>query len=87
MTKNEHVYATCCRPEVVGDVVAGPNVKIIKCYPVVNFEGASFSSFQDIPKGSLCDGEVGDGSSAINVICNRPEVDDDVISGKEVENF
>ena len=48
MTKNEHVYAICCWPEVVDDVISGRNVTIMEGYFVANFEVASSSSFQDI---------------------------------------
>ena len=48
MAQNEHVYATCCRLEVAGNVIASENVKIIEGYAVLNFEVASFSSFCDI---------------------------------------
>ena len=41
MTKNEHIYAICCRPEVDGDC---GNVKTIEGYVVLNFEAASISS-------------------------------------------
>ena len=50
MTQNEHVYATCCRPEVAGDVISGQNVKTIECYVVLNFEVGGFISFRDIKK-------------------------------------
>ena len=50
MTKNEHVYAICCRLEVAGDVLSGENVKTIEGFAVLNFEVAGFSSFRDIPK-------------------------------------
>ena len=40
---------------------------------MVNFEVASFSSFQDFTKRLFCDGEVGDGSSGVNAIWNQPE--------------
>ena len=30
MTRNEHVYVICCRPEVDDNVISGRNVKIIK---------------------------------------------------------
>ena len=45
MTKNEHVYATCCRPEVAGDAIFGENILTIKGYASLNFEVASISSF------------------------------------------
>ena len=48
MTKNEHGYAMCCRPEVIGDVISGGNVKTIEGNAVLNFVVASFSSFRDI---------------------------------------
>ena len=47
MTQNEYVYAICYRPEVAGDVIYGGNVKSIESYNVLNFEVASFSSFQE----------------------------------------
>ena len=50
MTKNEHVYAISCQPEIVVDVISGENVKTIEGYAVLNFEVASFSSFRDILK-------------------------------------
>ena len=50
MTKNEHVYAICCRPEVHGDVISGKNVTTIESWTVLNFEFASSNSFQDIQK-------------------------------------
>ena len=56
MTKNEHVYAVCCRPEVAGDVILGESVKTIEGYAVLNFEVATFSSFRDIFKKSFRDG-------------------------------
>ena len=39
--QNEHVYAICCRPDVVCDVISGENVKIIEGYSVLNFEVAT----------------------------------------------
>ena len=45
MTKNEHVYATCCPPEVAGDVISGENVRTMAI--VSNFEAASLSSFRE----------------------------------------
>ena len=47
MTKKEHVYAICCRPEVAGDVISSGNVKIIEGYVVLNFEDASISNFRE----------------------------------------
>ena len=42
MTKNEHVYAICCRPkEEAADVIPGENVKTAECYAALNFEVAS----------------------------------------------
>ena len=32
------------------DIISGEKVKTTDCYAVLNFEVASFSSFQDIPK-------------------------------------
>ena len=54
---------------------------------MVNFEGASFSTFRDIPKRSFCDGEVGDDSGGMSAICSQPEVADDVISSIDVDTF
>ena len=45
MTKNEHVYVTCCRPEVAGDVISGENIKTIEGYALLNFEAAIISGF------------------------------------------
>ena len=56
MTQNEHVYAICRRPEVVGDVISGENVKTVKGYAVLNFEVASSNSFRDIQKQTFRDG-------------------------------
>ena len=50
MTQNEHDCARCGRLEVDCDVISGRNVKTFVGYVVVNFEGVSSSSFQDIPK-------------------------------------
>ena len=38
MTKKEHVYAICYRPEVAGDVIADENVKTgaMPCYLIVS---------------------------------------------------
>ena len=49
VTQIEHVYAICCRPEVAGYVLFGGNVKAIEGYAVLNFEAASFCSFQYNP--------------------------------------
>ena len=87
MTKTEHVYAICYRLEVDDNVISGSNIRTVQSYLVLHFKGAVFSTFRDVPKRSFCDSEIGDGSSGMNVICNRPEVADDVISGKVVDNF
>ena len=50
MTQNEHLYAICCRPEVVDDVISDQNVKTIEGYVVVNVKVASSSNFRDIKK-------------------------------------
>ena len=50
MTKSEHVYAICCRPEVAGDVISGENVKTSRGYAVLNFEDVIFNNFRDIKK-------------------------------------
>ena len=34
MTQTEHVYASCCRPEVAGYVISSENVKTIDGYAV-----------------------------------------------------
>ena len=47
MTKNERVYAICCRPEVASNVISGENVKNIEGYAVLNFLAASLSSFRE----------------------------------------
>ena len=44
-TKNEHVCAIFCLPEVGRDDISDGNVKTIKGYVVLNFEAASISSF------------------------------------------
>ena len=46
---------------------------------------ASHSIFRD--NREFLDAEAGGGAGGINVICSRPEVADDVISGCNVENF
>ena len=46
-TQNEHVYAICCRPEVVGDGISGGNVTTVESYNVLNFEVVSFNSFRE----------------------------------------
>ena len=48
---------------------------------------ASISSFRDFSNRSFCDGEDGDGSGDMNVICSRPEEADNVIYGRDVNNF
>ena len=55
----------------------------IEGYIAVNFEVASSSSFQDFPKRLVCNGEVGDGSDDMNVICNWR----DIISGEVADTF
>ena len=50
MTQNEHVCATCCRPEVACDIIYGENVKTVQGYALFNFEAASISSFQENQK-------------------------------------
>ena len=87
MTQNAHAYATCCRPEVDDDVIYSQNIKTIEGYVAVNFEVASSSNFQNLPKMSFCDGEVSDGWDCTNAIFSRPEPDDDVISGEDVDTF
>ena len=57
MTQNEHVFAICCRPEVVCDVISGENVKTIKGYRVVNFEVAISNSFRDIKRNHFVTAE------------------------------
>ena len=42
MAQNVHVYAICCRHELVGDVMSGENVTTIEGYVVLNFEVVSF---------------------------------------------
>ena len=71
----------------LNNVISGQNIETIQGYAVVNFEVASFGTFLDFPKWSFCDGEVSDGSGGINAICSRPEVADDIISGKDVNTF
>ena len=46
MAQNEHVYATCCRPEISGDVISCENVKTIEGYVLLNFGTACISSFR-----------------------------------------
>ena len=60
VTKNEHIYAICCRPEIVGDVISGWNVKTVERYVVVNLEVASSSSSQDISKNHFVMAEAAD---------------------------
>ena len=40
MTKNDYIYAICCRPEVASDIISDGNVKSIEGYAVLNFEAA-----------------------------------------------
>ena len=44
MTQSEHIYAICCRVEVVVDVISGEHVKTIDGCAVLNFEVARSSS-------------------------------------------
>ena len=60
MTKNEHVYAICCRLEVDGDVISGENVNTIEGYAVLNIEVASVSSFRDILKKHFVAADIDD---------------------------
>ena len=83
----QHVNAICCRLYVNDDVISGQNIKTGQGSAVINVEGASFSTFLNIPKRSFCDVEVGDGSGGMNATCSRPEVADDVISGIYVDTF
>ena len=87
MTKNEHVYATCCQSEVGDDVISAWNVRTIQSYLVVDFVVASSSSFRDSKNEGFCDDKVGDGSGGVNAICRRPEVPDDVICGEDAATF
>ena len=41
MTKNEHVYALCCRLEVAGDAISTENVKTTEGYAFLHFEAAN----------------------------------------------
>ena len=86
MTRNEQVYAICCRMEVGDEIISGRNIKTIQGYTAVNFEDATVLSniFQ---KCSFCDSEVGDDSGGMNAICSRPEVADKVVSGTDVDTF
>ena len=45
MTKNEHVYAICCPPEVGDDIISGRNVKTAERYDVAHLELASSGTF------------------------------------------
>ena len=45
MAQNEDIYAICCGPEVVGDVISGENVKTTEGYALFNFDAGSISSF------------------------------------------
>ena len=44
MTQDEHVYAICYRPAIVGGVISGENVKTIEGYAFLQFDAAIFSS-------------------------------------------
>ena len=61
MTQNEHIYAICCRPEVVGDVFSGENVNTAEGYVLLYFEAARFTNFRYIQQNSFRDGGGGDG--------------------------
>ena len=89
MTQNEHVYAIYYWLEAaVDDVISVQNIKTVQGYMVVNFEGTGFNStLRYFPKRSFSDNEVGDGSGRMNAICSRPEVPDDVTSGRYVDIF
>ena len=50
MTQDLHVFAICCRPEGVYDVISGQRVNTIEGYIVENLEVASSNSFRDIKK-------------------------------------
>ena len=50
VAQNEHFYATCCQPEVDGDVMSGWKVKTIEGFVLVNFEAASSGTLWDINK-------------------------------------
>ena len=41
MTQNGDIYAICCGPEVVGEVISGRHARTIECYVVANFEVAT----------------------------------------------
>ena len=47
MIQNEHIYAICCRSEVVGDVISGENVKTTNGYALLHFEAGGISNFQE----------------------------------------
>ena len=61
MKKNEQVNAICCRPEIAGDDLSCDGIETIEGYAALNFEIASFSSFQDIQTKSFRDGGCGGG--------------------------
>ena len=46
MIHNKNVYAVCRRPELAADIISGETAKTVEDYVVLNFEGASFSSFR-----------------------------------------
>ena len=55
---------------------------------ILNFEDASFSTFQDFRKRSFCHGPVDDGrGGGMETISSRLEVADDVISSTVVDTF
>ena len=71
MTRNEHVYAICCRPEEADDIISGENVKTVKGYVVLNFEFASFSSFRDIKQNHFVTAAAADIDDSIKRRCIR----------------
>ena len=50
LTQNEHVYSTCCRPEVASNVISSGNVKTIEGYAELKFQAAGFSIFRENQK-------------------------------------
>ena len=38
MAQSEQVYAVCCQPEVVGNVISGDNVKTFEGYAALNLK-------------------------------------------------
>ena len=58
MTQNEHRYAICCRLEAYDDVISRRNMITIQGYVMVNFKGASFTTFRYFSQRSFCDGKI-----------------------------